>query len=209
MNKKGNTFYFTLPEKRTIKSLIDKKYGHETTPSHYDSKGYNDYVVENDIEKCTGKHLSGSTLERLVGLRENENNGVSIPTLIIVAEYLNFDNYERFLKFLEHYSGFRTKSSIQFEIADIVRHYSIQVIFPGNKSICLKYLNENKFEVITSINSKLQTGDKLEVTQLHMEEELICAKVKRKSNNKNKSLGQYKSGDKNPIKSIELIKVIA
>jgi hypothetical protein len=209
MNKKGNTYYFTLTEKRTIKNLIDKKYGKETTPTDYDSTGGDyDMGVEGHIKECTGKQISGSTMERLVGLREKENKGVSIPTLEVLAEYLNYDNYERFLKFLEHYTGIRAKSSIQLEIADIVKQYSIQVIFPDNKTLCLKYLNENKFEVITSLNSKLQTGDRLEVTQLHLEEELICAKVKRKSNNKFNSLGQYKSGDKNPIKSIELIKAI-
>ncbi len=207
MDKKGNTYYFTLSEKRTIKNLIDRKYGKETTPSDYDSTGGDyDMGVEGNIKECTGKHISGSTVERLVGLREKENKGVTIPTLEIIAEYLNYENYERFLKFLEHYSGLRAKSTIQYDIVDIIRQYTIKVSFPDNKLLILKYLNENKFEVIASINSKLQTGDKLEIVQLHTGEELTCDKVIRLRGDKICNLGHYKSGEKNPVTSIDLSK---
>lgn len=102
MIKKGNTYYFTPQEKKIIKNLLDKKYGKISSPSDFDSTGGDyDTGVEGHVKACTGKQVSGLTLERVVGLRENEYKGVSITTLQMVAEYLNFDSYERMLVFVQ------------------------------------------------------------------------------------------------------------
>jgi hypothetical protein len=207
MIKKGNTYLFTPKEKKTLKYLLDKKYGKVTSPTDFDSTGGDyDTGVEGHVKACTGKQVSGSTLERLVGLRENENKGVLKSTLQIVAEYLNFDSYERMLVFVQQQSTSREKPKKQFNITHIIKQHVIRVQMPSDKLLDIKHLNENQFEVIFSKNLKLLTGDTIEIAQLNINDELICDKVKRNHGKKITSLGQYRSGSQNHILSLELIK---
>lgn len=206
MKNKGNTHYFTDQEKKSIKYLIDKRYGKVTSPADFDSTGDYDMGVEGHVKACTGKQISGSTLERLVGLRKNENKGVLKSTLQIVAEYLNFDCYERMLTFVQHQSTIRPKPEIQFHISQFIKEHVIRIQMPLDKLLDIKYLNENQFEVILSKNLKLLKGDIIEIDQLSISDELICDKVKRNHGKKIASLGQYRSGNQNQIISLELIK---
>jgi hypothetical protein len=206
MNKKGSTYYFNHQEKKTLKYLIDKRYGKITSPADFDSTGDYDTGIEGHVKIFTGKQLSGSTLERLVGLRENENKGVLKATLQIVAEYLNFDSYERMLAFIQQQSALRPKPKIQFNISQIIKEHLIRVHMSLDKLLDIKHLNENQFEVIFSKNLKLLKGDIIEIAQLSINYELICDKVKRNHGKKIASLGQYRSGSQNHILSLELIK---
>ncbi len=188
--------------------MIDKKYGKETTPADYDTTGGDyDMGIEGHVKDHTGKNISGSTLERLVGLREKENKGVSVSTLKIVPEYLGFSSYDKLLNYMEFHSASKTESTIRFDIADILRQHSMRISFNEDMFLVIRYQNENIFEVLSSDNMKLHRGDKLEVLQLHSGEELVCARVTRQNKKrKSISLGKYKSGTSNPIQSIELIK---
>lgn len=206
MNKKGNTYHFTDQEKKTLKYLVDKRYGKITSPADFDSTGDYDTGVEGHVKASAGKQLSGSTLERLVGLRENENKGVLKSTLLIVAEYLNFENFERMLVFVQQQSTSREKHKKQFHITNIIKQHVIRVQMPSDKLLDIKHLNENQFEVTFSKNLKLLKGDTIEIAQLNINDELICDKVKRNHGKKITSLGQYRSGSQNQITAIELIK---
>jgi hypothetical protein len=207
MNIKGNTHYFTPKQKITIKNLLDKKYGKITSPTDFDSTGDYDTGVEGHVKACTGKQISGSTLERLVGLRENEKKGVSKTTLQIIAEYLNFDSYERMLAFVQQQSAFGSKHKEQFNITQIFKQHAMRVEMPSDKLLDIKHLNENQFEVIFSKNLKLLNGDIVEIAQININDELICNKVKRNCGKRVASLGQYRSGSNNHILSLELIKL--
>ena len=208
MEKKGNTYYFTPLEKRIIKSMVDKRYGKETTPADYDSTGGDyDMGVEGDIKNKTGENVSGSTMERLVGLREKEMKGVSPSTLKIVAEYLGFDGYEKLLNYIEYSLVHKTGNALSFDIADVFRQHSIRLSFNEDKVLVIKYHNANSFEVLSCVNLKLLAGDKLEVSQLNAGEEMICTRIIRQyKKNKSISLGKYKTGANNPVRSIELFR---
>ncbi|MDX9848259.1 MAG: hypothetical protein RBT74_14850 [Tenuifilaceae bacterium] len=206
MIKKGNTYYFTHPVKKTLKYLLDKRYGKITSPADFDSTGDYDTGVEGHVKACTGKLLSGSTLERLVGLRENENKGVLKATLQIVAEYLGFESLDSMLASIQQPSAFRSDPKKQFNISQLIQQYIIRVHMPSEKLLDIKHLNENQFEVIFSKNLMLQNGDIVEIAQLNINDELICNRVKRNHGKKLASLGQYRSGSRNQIISLELIK---
>ena len=103
MEIKGNTYYFTSAEKNKIKKLIDKKYGKNSSPIDYEStSGDNDIGLEAEIYKTTGEMLSGSTLERLVGLQCKENSGVRKSTIKTVIKYLDFQDSRQFIKHIEY-----------------------------------------------------------------------------------------------------------
>lgn len=208
MEKKGNTYYFTPVEKRILKSMVDKRYGKETTPTDYDSTGGDyDMGIEGDIKDKTGENVSGSTIERLVGLREKEMKGVSPSTLKIVAEYLGFDGYDRLLNYIEYSLVHKTGNALNFDIADVFRQHSIRLSFNEEMVLLLRYHNESSFEVISSLNMKLKVGDKLEISQLNAGEEMICTRIIRQhKKNKSISLGKYKTGANNPVRSIELFR---
>lgn len=206
MKKKGNTYYFTQQEKKTLKYLLDKRYGKITSPTDFDSTGDYDTGVEGHVKAFTGKQLSGSTLERLVGLRENENKGVLKATLHIIAEYLGFDGLDRMLASIQQQSASISNPKKQFSITQLMQQHIIRVHMPSEKLLDIKHLNENQFEVIFSKNLMLLNGDIVEIAQLNINEELICNRVKRNHGKKLASLGQYRSGSQNLIISLELIK---
>ena len=207
MKIKGNTFYFAFREKRIIKSMVDNVYGKETTPADYDTTGGDyDMGIEGDIKGKTGENVSGSTIERLVGLREKEVKGVSRSTLSIVAKYLGFNGHERLLDYIEYSSVHRSEKEPGFNVEDLVRQHAIRLSFNENKVLILNYHNESSFEVISSENTKLKACDKLEVKHIDAGEEFICTRVLRQHNNRWISLGTYKSGSDNPVSCIELLK---
>jgi hypothetical protein len=207
MQQQSNTYYFTVAEKKIIKNLIDTKFGKETSPSDYDSTG-GDYDVglEGHIYQITGERVSGSTLERLTGLRNEKNTGVSLSTLSVVAKYLHFGSLEQLLRILTLKSAASTKNSSQFNVADVLGKYKLCLRFNGEKSLELHHLNVSTFEVIASRNLKLQQGDILEISQARENEELVCSKITRLIKKKPISMGIYKSGCANIIATIDLVK---
>lgn len=203
MKRKGNTIYFSLAEKKIIKNLIDRKYNKITTPVDYDTNSDNP-TVETDVRQTTGKNVSGSTLERLVGLRENK--GVSVNTIEIVSEYLDFRNLDSFLQYIEFYQKRKNKSEKHFSINDIISPHLIRISFTNEKLLVLSFLQDSTFSVESVLNLLLEPTDKLEILQLHIGDELICDKVTRYSNGRIIGLGKYKTGENNKIQKIELLK---
>ena len=203
MKRKGNTFYFTPTEKKIIKNLIDRKYNKTTTPVDYDTNSDNP-TVEKDVRETTGKNVSGSTLERLVGLRENK--GVSVNTIEIVSEYLGFRNLDSLIKYIDFYPNRKNKSGIRFSISDIIKPHLIRIDFSNDKQLAVFFLQDNTFCVEAVLNLLLEPADKLEVRQLTIGEELICDKVIRYSNGTALTLGHYKTGGNNKIQRIEILK---
>ncbi|MCX6325070.1 MAG: hypothetical protein NT144_00235 [Bacteroidia bacterium] len=133
MHQKSNTLYFSLTEKKLIKKLLDSKYGMETSPSDYDTTGGDyDVGVEGHIFQNTGEHISGSTIERLTGLRNEKNTGVSLATLTIVAKYLNFGSTIRLLHVLEIQLASNFKNNGPFDLSGLLEKYTICLKFGDN-----------------------------------------------------------------------------
>jgi hypothetical protein len=202
MEKAGNSVQLNNSEKETLKKLIDRKYGKLTTSIDFESTGgLHDYGMEADIYIRIGKTLSGSTIERIVGLTKDQRN-IRISSLEILSEYLDFKSADHLLHYIERNSSKKQSEVFSFSLGSFIKSHIIQIIFGENKEISIRYLEENKFEVVLSRNSKLLKGDSIELSQLEIGEELIYKNIRwlKVINNP----GPYRSGDNNRVNAIIL-----
>lgn len=201
MEKTGNSVQLNNSEKRILKKLIDRKYGKLTTSIDFESTGgLHDYGIEADIYIRIGKTLSGSTIERIVGLTKDQRN-IRISSLEILSEYLDFKSADNLLQYIER-NSIKKQSEVSFSLGSFIKSHIIKIIFGENKEISIRYLEANKFEVVLSRNSKLLKGDNIEISQLEIGEEIICKNVNRLKEINNP--GPYRSGDNNSVNAIIL-----
>jgi hypothetical protein len=206
MEKTGNSVKLNNSEKKILKKLIDRKYGKVTTAIDFESTGgFCDFGIEADIFNRIGKRLSGSTIERIIGLTLDQRN-IRITSMEILSEYLDFKGVDQLISYLE-INSFRTQNErANFDSNTFMKSHILKIVYGDNKEMSIRYLEANKFEVVLSKNSRLIKGDSIEVNQLELEEELICRSVYRIKEKKITNLGAYKSGENNKVKSIVFLK---
>lgn len=193
-------------EREILKKLVDEKYGQVSNSTDYEpTSGIYDKGIEGSIYKKTGEKISGSTLERMVGLRGNENRKTNIRTIDIVANYLDFSSGSELLKFISVRAKHKREFTEKFELFSFIKNHFLKVFVGSDKILTLKFLAENKFEVILSVNTILQKKDEILITQLEDHKELIIEKVFRKSNENMINLGGYASGYNNIVLGISII----
>jgi hypothetical protein len=206
MEKTGNSVQLNNSEKKVLKKLIDRKYGKLTTSIDFEStSGLYDSGIESDIFTRIGKNLSGSTIERMIGLTRDQRK-IRISSLEILSEYLDFKNVNQLITYLESYSSKPQFERDAFDLSTFIKNHIIKIVFGDNKEISIRYLETNKFEVVFSRSSKLLKGDSIEINQLELNEEFFCGCVSRIIKKKTNKLGPYKSGENNKVKSIILDK---
>ena len=201
MKKTASSYYLNQQERKIIKQLIDKRYGKITTPIDYESTGEYSSGIELEIINVTKERISGSTLERLVGLR-GENRGVRKSTLIVVANYLEFNDLEFFQRKIEHLAKKKDFEQKQFDTNDFFKEHFIKIIFNTNKTLSLRFVSSKKFEIISQSNTKFLINDIIEILQLEVGYSFICNNVERIINGKNINMGIYNSSPSNIVKNI-------
>lgn len=208
MEKTSRSYIFNKQERKIIKQLIDTVYGRISTPIDYKSEGDYDVGLEYKILSKTRKFISGSTLERMVGLLPKENNrGVSFKTLDIISMYLEFKGMNQLLQRVEFLLGNPNNKLRKFKLADIFKIHITKITLENNKELLLRYLPAIKsFEVIGAKNIKFIAHDIVELSLLEIDEQLMCKKTERIINNTKKRLGPYQSGDNNKVIDISFTK---
>jgi len=184
---------FTDEHRAELKKLIDKKYGVETTIKHYRGNG----SVTDHIYDITGNVIGSSTLERLVGLNNN-NVYPSKNTLNIVAQYLNLRNPEYLIKYLDNKINNTKKDYSKFSNASLFKKYNFKIVLKDDKLVELKHNYDNNYTVVNTENIKLLPNDTIEISFLELGSSFCCSSVKRK-NIKPISLGGYSSNDSTVI----------
>lgn len=144
-----------IPELNFLLNLVEKHYGrHIATSTDFESLS----VI---IERETGELLSASTLKRIYGYVTMK----PIPrksTLDILCRYIGKKSYDHLRADLKDSKAFtstffstKTLYSSQLKRGDIVR-----IGWEPNRVVRLKYLGDDSYEVIESLNSQLEKGDK-------------------------------------------------
>ena len=158
-------------------------------------------VLARDISCKTGHTVSGSTIKRLMGFVK----GIQEPrmyTMDVIADYLGYPSYEELIREFDNnsYSEFHTIEELS--INNIDPNQQIKFTYKPNREVTIKYLNDSTFEVMESLNSKLQEMDLIKFNQIVLSYPLFIKDVIRKD----KSLGQYIAGKISGITSIEKLK---
>lgn len=176
-----------------IRELLKNKSGKELIePSDCD------FIVL-DIYNVTHERIGINTLKRMLGFIDDERNP-RISTLNIIAKYLGYSNWETLSKAELSNSTF-DKIDGELDLESLCIGQKIELSYLPNRTLKIKYLGEYRFIVISSINSKLQTGDCFEARHLMLNYPLIASEVMRQG----QCLGQLKAGNISGLTSIKLL----
>ncbi|MCM1081820.1 MAG: hypothetical protein NC343_08750 [Muribaculum sp.] len=178
-------------------SIIDKilaKYGKE----HIFSADCAPLGKEIGISETTVKRMLG-----LVGADSKERYRTPHnSTMDILAKWLGYENHLALLNDVgegTRSSEFTSLDSVK--VAELATGTKIRLTYHPCRTIVMTYLGNFEFLVNDSINSKLIAGDKLKITHLIINQELIAGDVVRDG----KSLGAYRGAKDGGLLSLEII----
>lgn len=150
-----------FPELGFLLQEVEKEYGRRIATS----TDFN--ALEQAIQEKTKEVVSCSTLKRLWGY-VTLNPVPRISTLDILARFAGYKDYKDFCKELSKKtsedSGFITSDFL--DVSTLADGTSLQLGWAPNRLVLLKYHGAFRFEVIESINSKLEPGDTFEIANI-------------------------------------------
>lgn len=177
---------------QTVIDLLSEKSGRDVTTS------YGADYLRNDIEAVTGEPLSLNTVKRLVGILPYESTPRAV-TLDIISGYLGFSSWQLLQEYL---SGRISDFDIKEGFVDLSTQPTgriIRIKWQPDRSISLKHLGNGKYIVSESVNSKLETGDILHLSQIAEGFPFMVKEVERGG----RTLGNYIAAKKTGIDYIE------
>ena len=144
-----------IPELNYLLQLVERQYGRKlATTTDFESLS----VI---IEKETGELLSSSTLKRLYGY-VSLNPVPRKSTLDILSRYIGKRNFDNFCNGLRNDPSFGSMffSAKSVYSADLQIGDRLRIGWAPDRLVHLQYLGDGEFEVVSSVNSSLMTGDK-------------------------------------------------
>lgn len=155
------------------------------------------------IMKETGEAIGINTLKRLLGLYCDERKPHRY-TLDTVAHYLGSKTYSRLLEDLKKgNSGFCLMEDVEQVRAEQLQEGSVVLVtYAPDRELEFRYEGDNMFVVDVSVNSKLQVGDRCQITDMVTGFPLQVLSVERDG----KLLGRFIAGEKQCGITIKAIK---
>lgn len=155
-----------------------------TTPSDF-----NQLLIK--LRKETSKTLAMSTVKRLwnyVGDRHTP----SLTTLDVLATFVGFNSWKDFCAKLatDHKVESEVFSSFQVNSADLNMGDQVLLAWMPDRECKLRYLGDNRYEVLQAANAKILQGDTFSALSFHHGYPLYVTSLSRGG----KELGNYVAG---------------
>ena len=163
-----------MPELAYLLEEVEKKYGRRiATTTDFESLS----VV---IEHQTGDLLSSSTLKRLWGY-VSLNPTPRVATLDILSRFVGYMNFKAFCTSLKDSKAFVSTffTSRCQSVAELTQGVSVTIGWAPNRLVRLCYLGDFQFEVVSSENSQLQSGDRFELSEIIVGYPLYISRILR------------------------------
>lgn len=142
-----------------------------------------------DIESLTGEHLGVNTVKRLLGFIEDERTPRT-STLDVIARYLGFDSWEELRLFDDKSNSSFGATDDELPLSSLSVGQSVLITYLPDRRLTMEYQGNGRFIVLSSENSKLQTGDVLTITHIVKGYPLLVSEVRRVG----QSLGSFTAG---------------
>ena len=153
-----------------------------------------------DIESKTKVHIGATTLKRLMGFTADEREP-HMSTLNTIANYLGYHNWEQLTDIANKSNSAMDWHENETRSSDLREGCIVEITYLPNRRIRFRHNGNGEYTVIESVNSKLQNGDKLEISNFVLNHPLFTQNVIRD----NKNLGEYTAGLISGISSINII----
>ena len=186
--------YFIEVLKRDIEDKFD-----------YSFKSATDFdKLERIIKEHSADTLNASTLKRVWGYSKSTSRPRR-TTLTILARVLGFRDWESYVakKRYENRteSGFIPNTIVN--VSELIEGDTISFEWNPDRSIRLRFLGNEGFEVLEQENSSLRAGDRFRSLHIREGYPIYCKDVIRASEN----LGDYIAGEENGIHGLKYIRV--
>ncbi len=139
-----------------MRQLVEESANHTVNTS-------NDFIfLSGEIQGRLKETLSASTLKRLWGYVEGYAS-VRPSTLDILARFVGFPDWETFVSDYCEVESVQSSHRVMSEslyTKDLDIGDQVKICWNPNRRCLLKYLSNSLFEVITSENAKLKSGDR-------------------------------------------------
>ena len=150
-----------------------------------------------DIESQTGERIGINTVKRLIGIIDYTGTHREI-ILDILAHYLDFSSWKLLEATLnDKISGF-SKEGTLLDLENLPESQEIEVYWEPGRKVTLRHAKGREYAVTESINSKLQKGDLLKLSQIAPGFPFYASDVTRDG----ESLGNYTAAGIDGIKKL-------
>ena len=163
-----------IPELAELLRLVEEKFARRlSTTTDYE-------LLSMVIEREIGSVVSSSTLKRLWGY-VNYSSFPRITTLDTLSRYVGYPDFKALCEWLKEngatVSSFFTTSVLL--ASSLEAGAAVRIGWAPNRVLNRKYLGDSKFEVISSQNTKLRTGDIFESAEFILGVPLFLGAVTR------------------------------
>ena len=157
-------------------------------------------ILSLDIESKTGVHIGATTLKRLVGFAQDERTPHT-STLDAIARYLGDAHWDELTKIEDSGNSDFDAHDEEIRSADLQPGACLEITYLPDRRLILEYLEDSRYRVTASENSKLQKGDEVEIHHFVLHHPLLVVNVWRNG----ESLGQFTAGRVSGLSSIKLL----
>lgn len=154
-----------------------------------------------DIESKTGVRIGATTLKRLVGFAQDDRTPHE-STLNVIARYLGYAHWEELSKIEEQGNSDFDTPEDEVRSDDLVIGNEVVYEYLPDRKVTVKYLGNHRFTVVESLNSKLSTGDEVQIQHFVLHHPLYVLDVLRNGH----SLGSFTAGHISGLSSVKIIR---
>jgi hypothetical protein len=115
-------------------------------------------ILSVSIHAFTGEKISCSTVKRLFGLIESDNEP-RLYTLDVIAQYLGYGNYDQFLQEFNPNKGDLNKLIETINVSDLKQGDTIQFKYEPNRFVEANYMEDCIFKIVDSNDPKVLKDD--------------------------------------------------
>lgn len=153
-----------------------------------------------DIESKTGVRIGATTLKRLLGFAQDERMPHT-STLDALAQYLGYAHWEELSQIEDKGNSDFDTTDEEVRSANLRLGAFVEITYLPDRVVRMKYLGSNRYQIMDSQNSKLQTGDEVEILNFLLRHPLLVLNVWRSG----KALGQFTAGRVSGLSSVKVI----
>lgn len=115
-----------------------------------------------DIESKTKIHIGATTLKRLAGFTNDEREP-HVSTLNSIANYLGYSCWNELIDIANKSNSTLDRHENEIRHTVIPFGSKIEIKYHHDRKIIFRHLGKGLFEILESVNSKLQEGDTGEI----------------------------------------------
>lgn len=163
-----------IPEINYLMSLVERKFRKSVKTST------DFYSLAQEIESETHESVSASTLKRIWGY-VNMTPNPRQTTLDVLSKYIGKKDYKTFREDLKHSEAFQSRffTADFINACDLSPEARLEIGWDPDRKVTLRYMGDSEFEVESSINSKLEAGDRFETAAFIKGSPLYISRILR------------------------------